>query len=78
MIQTLEIISVNLWQILISLANLVLIFLAYYVATGQVQPHWGAWLLLPLILLELGMLGLGCGIIISACTTNADDTDVGG
>ena len=55
---------------------LVLIFLAYYVATGQVQPHWGAWLLLPLILLELGMLGLGCGIIISSLTTKYRDLSI--
>lgn len=55
---------------------LVLIFLVYYVATGQVQPHWGAWLLLPLILLELGMLGLGCGIIISSLTTKYRDLSI--
>lgn len=48
-------------------------FLAYYVATGQVQPHWTAWLLIPLALLYLGVMGLGVGIIISSLTTKYRD-----
>lgn len=52
---------------------LVLLFLAYYVATGQVHPHWEAWLLIPLVLLHLGLMGLGCGIIISSLTTKYRD-----
>lgn len=55
---------------------LVLIFLAYYLAVGEVHPHWEAWLLLPLVLLELGMLGLGCGIIISSLTTKYRDLSI--
>lgn len=55
---------------------LVLVFLAYYVITGQVQPNWGAWLLIPVVLLELGMLGLGCGIIISSLTTKYRDLSI--
>ena len=52
---------------------LVVAFLAYYVITGQVQPNWGAWLLIPLVLIHLGVLGLGCGIIISSLTTKYRD-----
>lgn len=52
---------------------LVLMFLFYYVITGQVQPHWEAWLLIPFILLHLGLLGLGFGIIISSLTTKYRD-----
>ena len=52
---------------------LVLVFLAYYVICGQVHPHWEAWLLIPLVLLHLGLLGLGCGIIISSLTTKYRD-----
>lgn len=52
---------------------MVLVFLAYYVVTGQVHPHWEAWLLIPLVLLNLGFLGLGCGIIISSLTTKYRD-----
>lgn len=52
---------------------LVLVFLAYYVIFGQVHPHWEAWLLIPVVLLHLGLLGLGCGIIISSLTTKYRD-----
>ena len=52
---------------------LVLAFLVYYLICGQVQPHWEAWLLLPFVLLHLGLLGLGCGIIISSLTTKYRD-----
>lgn len=52
---------------------LVLVFLAYYLICGQVHPHWEAWLLIPVVLLHLGLLGLGCGIIISSLTTKYRD-----
>ena len=52
---------------------LVLAFMIYYLIAGQVHPHWEAWLLLPLVLLHLGTLGLGCGIIISSLTTKYRD-----
>ena len=52
---------------------LVLCFLLVYVITGQVHPNWGAWILVPLVLLHLGILGLGCGIIISSLTTKYRD-----
>lgn len=52
---------------------LVLAFLAYYIIVGQVYPHWAYWLLIPLVLLHLGLLGLGCGIIISSLTTKYRD-----
>ncbi|MBR6610478.1 MAG: ABC transporter permease [Oscillospiraceae bacterium] len=55
---------------------LVMIVLAYYVATGAVHPNWSAWLLLPFVLIELGMLGLGCGIIISSLTTKYRDLSI--
>lgn len=52
---------------------LVLAFLAYYAIIGQVQPHWAYWLLIPVALVHLGLLGLGCGIIISSLTTKYRD-----
>ena len=52
---------------------LVLGFMVYYLIMGQVQPHWEAWVLIPLVLLHLGMLGLSCGIIISSLTTKYRD-----
>lgn len=52
---------------------LVLVFLAYYAITGLVHPRWEAWLLVPVVLAHLGILGLGCGIIISSLTTKYRD-----
>ena len=52
---------------------LVLIFLTYYVTKGQIAPNWCAWLLIPLVLIHLGILGLGFGIIISSLTTKYRD-----
>ncbi len=52
---------------------MVLVLLAYYVLTKQVTPHWESWLLLPVLLLHLGLLGLGFGIIISSLTTKYRD-----
>ena len=55
---------------------LVAVFLAYYAITGQVRPHWEAFALIPLVLVHLGMLGLGCGIIISSLTTKYRDLSI--
>ncbi|MBQ7300534.1 MAG: ABC transporter permease [Clostridia bacterium] len=55
---------------------LVLGFLLYYVIAGAVHPHWEAWLLVPVVLLHLGLLGLGCGIIISSLTTKYRDLSI--
>lgn len=52
---------------------LVLAFMVYYLICGQVHPHWEAWPLIPVALLHLGVLGLGCGIIISSLTTKYRD-----
>lgn len=61
---------------LISLAiqyAFLLIFLIFYAVTGQgVHPNW--WMLMtPLIVLQLALLSLGFGIIISALTTKYRD-----
>ena len=55
---------------------LTLMFLVYYVFTGAVHPNWGAWLLIPVVLVHLGLLGLGCGVIISSLTTKYRDLTV--
>lgn len=55
---------------------LVLAFLIYYVATGVVHPNWLAWLVIPLVLIHLGIMGLGCGIIISSLTTKYRDLSI--
>ena len=55
---------------------LVFVFMAFYLISGQVHPHWGAWLLIPVVLLHLGILGLGFGIIISSLTTKYRDLSI--
>ena len=50
-----------------------LVFLAVYLLTGaKIQPN-RCILLTPVLLLQLAMLSLGCGIIISAATTKYRD-----
>ena len=50
--------------------------LVYYVIRGEVHPHWGAWLLIPVVLIHFGLLGMGLGIIISSMTTKYRDLTV--
>lgn len=52
-----------------------IISVIYYYIQGTVTPN-GYLLLLPLLLLELAMLSLGCGIIISALTTKYRDLSI--
>lgn len=48
-------------------------FWAYYVITGQVSPNYQGILMMPVIVIYLGMLGLGCGVVISSLTTKYRD-----
>lgn len=55
---------------------LILAFLLYYMILGQVQPNFVAWPLIPVILVELGIMGMGVGIIISSLTTKYRDLSI--
>lgn len=55
---------------------LVLLFMIYFLAIGAVHPNWSAWLAVPLELIHLGILGMGCGIIVSSMTTKYRDLTV--
>ena len=55
---------------------LVLAFLLYFLVQGAVHPNWGAWILIPVELVHMGILGMGCGIIISSLTTKYRDLTV--
>ena len=55
---------------------MVLFFLVYYLAVGAIQPNWLLWLLVPIVLLHLGLMGLGVGIIISSMTTKYRDLSI--
>ena len=49
---------------------------AYYTARGVIAPHFTLWLLLPVLLLMVGILGLGTGVLISSLTTKYRDLSV--
>lgn len=55
---------------------IVIVFLIYYLIRGEVSPNWMAWLLIPIILIHLGVMGMGLGIIISSMTTKYRDLSV--
>ena len=55
---------------------LVLIFMVFYLIKGQVQPNWGVWVFIPLVLVHLGLLGLSVGILISSWTTKYRDLSI--
>ena len=55
---------------------LVLMFMVYFLFRGEVSPNWIAWLMIPVELVHLGILGMGFGIIISSMTTKYRDLTV--
>ncbi len=56
--------------------SMVLVILFYYYFNGRVSPHFELWIVLPLLLLQLGMMGMGVGIIISSMTTKYRDLSI--
>jgi len=55
---------------------LVLIFMAYFLVQGAIAPNWATWLMVPVELVHLGILGMGFGIIVSSMTTKYRDLTV--
>lgn len=51
-------------------------FWVYFIVTGQVFPNWMTILALPLVLLVMGSMALGCGIIVSSLTTKYRDLSI--
>lgn len=52
------------------------IFFVYYLFNDAITPNWGAWWVIPLVVVQLGVLGMGIGIIISSMTTKYRDLSV--
>ena len=55
---------------------LVLLFMIYFLLQDAVAPNWGAWIMVPVELVHLGILGMGFGIIVSSMTTKYRDLTV--
>lgn len=55
---------------------LVVAILVYFIFTGEVSPNWLAMFYIPLILVQLGIMGMGFGIIISSMTTKYRDLSI--
>ena len=55
---------------------MVLLFMVFYLFTGKVHPNWIMWLLIPIILIHLGLMGMGLGIIVSSLTTKYRDLSI--
>lgn len=53
-----------------------LALLCWYTLTGRVAPRFVLWPMIPLLLVWLGALGLGCGIVVSSLTTKYRDLQV--
>ena len=51
-------------------------FLVFYLVQGAVHPNWAAWPILIPILVELGIMGMGVGIIVSSLTTKYRDLSI--
>ena len=50
--------------------------MVYYVIIGEVHPNWWAMWMIPIVLIQLGIMGLGFGIIISSMTTKYRDLTI--
>ncbi len=55
---------------------LVLALVAFFVVQGTVSPNWLMWLIIPLALVHLCVLGMGVGIILSSLTTKYRDLQI--
>ncbi len=55
---------------------LVVGFMIFYLAKGEITPNWAWMWVIPLEVVHLGLLGLGVGIIVSSMTTKYRDLAV--
>ena len=55
---------------------LLLGFLLYYSVQGMICPNWTAWVFLPLVVLQVSLLGMCIGVLVSSMTTKYRDFSV--
>ena len=53
--------------------GMILMMVFFYVIRGELSPRWELFWLLPFILLQTGLLGLGLGVLVSSLTTKYRD-----
>lgn len=63
----------ELFRFVIQFALLVVVLLIYWLSGAQIAPVWGMVWLLPLLLVEMALLALGCGAVFSALTAKYRD-----
>lgn len=74
LITPLSVVVSNLIQFVIQFALFIGFFAWYFLTGPAIHPNWwGILLLTPVLLTLMGLLGLGCGIIVSALTTKYRD-----
>lgn len=52
---------------------MIFIMLLWYLGRGQVWPRWDLMWLLPIVLLQTGLIGMGLGVLVSSLTTKYRD-----
>lgn len=57
----------------VQFAMMIGFMLYFYLSGAAIAPEWGMIWLLPLLVIEMAALGLGCGIVISSITTKYRD-----
>lgn len=56
--------------------SMIMILILYYKMQETIFPHWFLFFLIPVILIQLGLMGMGIGIFISSITTKYRDLSV--
>ncbi len=62
----------SLFEFMVEL-GMISVIIAYYMVTGEVRPNWELLWTLPVVLLQVGCLGLGLGVLVSSLTTKYRD-----
>ena len=52
---------------------MIFVMILYYAAQGKVYPRWDLMLLVPVVLLQTGLIGMGLGVLVSSLTTKYRD-----
>ena len=56
--------------------SMLLVFLIFYMIRGEAMPLWSCLIMIPVTLVQLGIMGMGVGIIISSMTTKYRDLSI--